>query len=154
MADRVVVMRAGVIEQVDSPVALYERPRNKFVASFIGSPGMNFLNGSIIDGRFRIGDQSLALTSEDVERIGERRKVIFGIRPEHFRTSADAAKFVFQCDVIEPLGSHTLLLGQIENQKITAQVDSRFEAIGNSQVNVEVDMTQAHFFDPDSEERL
>lgn len=154
MADRVVVMRSGVIEQVDSPVALYETPVNRFVASFIGSPGMNFLNGSVSKGKLLIGDQQLALSSEDKARIEDRADVIFGIRPEHFRKSNYQSKLTIQCNVVEPLGAHTLVLGRVGDQKITAQVDSRFDVVAHTDVCVDVDMSQAHFFDAATEMRL
>ncbi|QFT34069.1 sn-glycerol-3-phosphate import ATP-binding protein UgpC [Labrenzia sp. THAF82] len=154
MADRVVVMRSGIVEQVDKPVELYDRPANQFVASFIGSPGMNFLKATVGNGSVRFGSQHLNLTPEDASRIGEHGEVIFGIRPEHFRQASHTSELSFHCSVVEPLGAHTLVLGTVGDQKIMAQVDPRFEADVGNTVSLDVDMTQAHYFDATSGQRL
>ncbi len=154
MADRVVVMRSGVIEQVDAPITLYERPANRFVASFIGSPSMNFFDARVEAGQLLLGDQRLKLAAEDAKRIGDYGKVIFGIRPEHCRDSDASTQLTFGVEVIEPLGSNTLLLGRIGGQKIMAQVDPRFAAQAGAPSTIPIDMQAAHFFDPKTEERL
>ena len=91
MADRVVVMNAGRIEQVAAPIELYEHPANKFVANFIGSPAMNFFDVSIDDGAVILDGQGLPLPPKTAARLGNRDKVIFGIRPEHMRESASSS---------------------------------------------------------------
>jgi multiple sugar transport system ATP-binding protein len=91
LGDRVAVMRAGVIQQVDTPEELYQRPRNLFVAGFIGSPAMNFLPGTLEDGRLRtaLGDVELpGEVSAKVRQAGAGRELIVGIRPEHFEDAA------------------------------------------------------------------
>ncbi len=154
MADRVVVMRAGVIEQVDSPITLYEEPINQFVASFIGSPAMNFMEGFINDGTVVLGDQQVTLSPEDAARLCSATPVIFGIRPEHFRRSDHQSELSLTPNVVEPLGAHTLILGSLEGQKITVQVDPRFEVEPDIRCTVPIDMSQAHFFNPTSGIRL
>lgn len=154
MADRVVVMRAGRIEQAADPITLYERPANRFVANFIGSPAMNFFKASIGGGAVRLGGQILALPPQEASRMGERKSVIFGIRPEHMRHSAHEAQLVIDPRAIEPLGAHTLVLGRVNGEKMIAQVDPRFPVTAGQSCTVLVDMTQAHFFDPETEQRL
>ena len=154
MADRVVVMRAGRIEQAAEPITLYEQPANRFVANFIGSPAMNFFDVAIRDGAVHLGRQVLPLPPAEARRLGDRSAVLFGIRPEHMRHSAHEATLTLTPEAIEPLGAHTLLLGQAEGQKITAQVDPRFPARTGQPASVTLDMTQAHFFDPATEARL
>jgi multiple sugar transport system ATP-binding protein len=154
MADRVVVMRAGRIEQVADPITLYERPLNRFVANFIGSPAMNFFDGAIAGGAVVLGGQRLALPPAEAARLGERASVVFGIRPEHMRHSAHEASLTLTPEAIEPLGAHTLLLGRAEGQRVTAEVDPRFPAAVGQPATVTIDMTQAHFFDPATEARL
>jgi len=154
MADRVVVMRAGHIEQAADPITLYERPANRFVANFIGSPAMNFFDARIEGGAVFLGGQRLPLAPDEARRLGERASIVFGIRPEHMRHSAHEATLTLIPEAIEPLGAHTLLLGKVEGQKVTAQVDPRFPALVGSPVTVTLDMTQAHFFDPVTEARL
>ena len=154
MADRVVVMRAGHIEQAADPITLYERPANRFVANFIGSPAMNFFDARIEGGAVTLGSQRLPLPPGEAQRLGDRAAVVFGIRPEHMRHSAHEASLTLTPEAIEPLGAHTLLLGTAEGQKVTAQVDPRFPAAEGQPATVTLDMTQAHFFDPATEARL
>jgi multiple sugar transport system ATP-binding protein len=154
MADRVVVMRAGRIEQSADPITLYEQPANRFVANFIGSPAMNFLDAAIRDGAVHLGDQRLPLPPAEAARLGDRASVIFGIRPEHMRHSAHEATLTLTPEAIEPLGAHTLLLGTADGQKVTAQVDPRFPATVGRPATVTLDMTQAHFFDTVTESRI
>jgi multiple sugar transport system ATP-binding protein len=154
MADRVVVMRAGKIEQAADPITLYEQPSNRFVANFIGSPAMNFFDARIEGGIVHLGEQRLPLPPGEAARLGDRAAIVFGIRPEHMRHSAHEAMLTLVPQAIEPLGAHTLLLGLTEGQKVTAQVDPRFPAAAGRPATVTLDMTQAHFFDPATEARL
>ncbi len=154
MADRVVVMNAGRIEQVAAPIELYEKPANKFVANFIGSPSMNFFDAAIQNGAVALGDQRLPLPPETASRLGDRAHVTFGIRPEHMRESAHSADLTLVAETLEPLGAHTLILGRVDGAPITAQVDPRFPAYEGQACTVTLDMGEAHFFDPDSEQRL
>ncbi|MDJ1006257.1 MAG: sn-glycerol-3-phosphate ABC transporter ATP-binding protein UgpC [Paracoccaceae bacterium] len=154
MADRVVVMHAGRIEQAADPITLYERPANRFVANFIGSPAMNFLSARIEGGAVHVGGQRLPLDPADAARLGDRTSVAFGIRPEHMRQAEAEAALSFTPEVVEPLGAHTLLLGHVGEEKVVAQVDPRFPAAPGEPCTVPVDMTQAHFFDPETDIRL
>ena len=115
---------------------------------------MNFFHVAINDGAVHLGDQILPLTPAEARRIGDRPAVIFGIRPEHMRTSEHQASLTLTPVAIEPLGAHTLVLGQINDERVTAQVDPRFDAVADRPCTVPVDMTQAHFFDSETEQRL
>jgi multiple sugar transport system ATP-binding protein len=154
MADRVVVMRNGIIEQAAAPIELYEHPANKFVANFIGSPAMNFFEAEIKDGAVILGDQRLTLPPDRFAQLGNRQKVTFGIRPEHMRASEHTATLTLMPEALEPLGAHTLVLGRVAGAKITAQVDPRFPAEVGKPCTVKIDMLMAHFFDPETEVRL
>ncbi|MES0864327.1 sn-glycerol-3-phosphate ABC transporter ATP-binding protein UgpC [Ruegeria sp. SCPT10] len=154
MADRVVVMRSGTIEQAAAPIELYEKPANKFVANFIGSPAMNFFDASIKDGAVILGDQKLPMPAERFAELGNREKVVFGIRPEHMRESEHTADLRLIPDALEPLGAHTLILGHVAGERITAQVDPRFPAETGKPCTVKIDMLMAHFFDSETEVRL
>jgi multiple sugar transport system ATP-binding protein len=116
LGDRVAVMRLGTIQQVASPQELYDDPTNLFVAGFIGSPSMNFLAGTLEDGKLRTGLGDITLTShlrQEVERSGTGRDVIVGIRPENFEDASLVAPdlrpsgltFHATIDVIESLGA-------------------------------------------------
>ena len=154
MADRVVVMRAGVIEQVDAPIRLYEEPANRFVANFIGSPAMNFFEVATRDGAAWLDGQRLPLSSEAFARTGARERVTLGIRPEHMDGGDQPEALTLRCDTLEPLGAHTLVLGHIDGDKVVAQVAPRFPAEPGRDCTVQVDMSKAHFFDIDTETRL
>ena len=131
LGDRVAVMRLGTIPQVASPEELYDRPVNLFVAGFIGSPAMNFMAGSLEDGKLRTGVGDFPLTPQlrqELERSGTGREVIVGIRPESFEDAAivpaevkpHGLEFNTSIDVVESLGSEKFVyftreLGQTHN---------------------------------------
>jgi multiple sugar transport system ATP-binding protein len=111
LGDRVAVMRAGLIQQVDTPANLYENPQNLFVAGFIGSPSMNFLPGRLDDGRLTLPVGSFPLPATLRPSGPDGHDVIVGIRPEHFEDAAvegdvpDRARFRATLDVVESMGS-------------------------------------------------
>jgi len=131
LGDRVAVMRLGTIQQVASPQELYDRPVNLFVAGFIGSPAMNFMAGTLEDGKLRTGLGDITLSGrmrQEVESAGTGREVIVGIRPENFEDASFVAPhekpkgltFHADIDVIESLGAEkyvyfTKELGQTAN---------------------------------------
>jgi multiple sugar transport system ATP-binding protein len=131
LGDRVAVMRAGVIQQVGTPEELYERPRNLFVAGFIGSPAMNFLPATLEDSRLHtpLGDVTLpAGVRSKVQRAGVGRELIMGIRPEHFEDAAllngkrdEGLTFSAVVDVLESLGADKYAYFRLKGARATAQ---------------------------------
>ena len=131
LGDRVAVMRAGVIQQVDTPEELYERPRNLFVAGFIGSPAMNFLPGTLEDGRLRTALGDIALPAEvraKVLQAGAGRDLIMGLRPEHFEDAAlmdgkraEGLTFPAVIDVLESLGADKYVYFRLQGARATAR---------------------------------
>jgi multiple sugar transport system ATP-binding protein len=131
LGDRVAVMRAGVIQQVGTPEELYQRPRNLFVAGFIGSPAMNFLPGTLEDGHLRTTLGDVALPAEMAGKVrqgGGGRDLIVGIRPEHFEDAAlvggrraDGLTFKATVDVLESLGSDKYAYFRLQGARATAQ---------------------------------
>jgi multiple sugar transport system ATP-binding protein len=128
LGDRIAVMRNGILQQVASPQELYDRPRNLFVAGFIGSPAMNFLAATVEDGKLRTGLGDLPLSDQlrrAIEGSGAGRDVIVGIRPEDFEdaslVSADDRRngFTFRAsiDVLESLGSDVFVYFTLERQQ-------------------------------------
>jgi multiple sugar transport system ATP-binding protein len=163
MADRVVVMRNGLIEQMAPPIELYERPSSKFVASFIGSPSMNFLNATLtsIDdiATLRLADGMQLPVPAHLRRACAKLSgadVILGIRPEHttHRAALRSAGLTLKVLAVEPLGSHTLLIGEVAGTRFTAQVDAHFSAEMGDTVLVDYDPANVHLFDPSSERAL
>ena len=154
LADRVVVMNKGRIEQVASPIELYEQPANTFVAAFIGAPAMNFLPADVIDisGKpgLKLADGTdLPLDDDKAGRLGSISgdKVTLGLRPEHIEGGEGRATITFAPQAIEPLGPHTLLIGALNDAPFTAQVDAHFPAQPDQPCKVTCDMSKAHLFD-------
>ena len=154
MADRVIVMNGGRIEQMAAPLTLYEQPANRFVANFIGSPAMNFFEVPVRNHAITLAGQELPLSPEAVQRLWGRQTVTFGIRPEHMREGPHSSPLSIVPLALEPLGAHTLIIGKVGEHKIVAQVDARFPAEPGMVCQVMIDMQQAHFFDPQTGQRL
>jgi multiple sugar transport system ATP-binding protein len=152
MADRVVVMNKGRIEQAADPITLYQRPANRFVAAFIGAPAMNFLEGRLVqaDGLRFQGDDGIGLPVP-ADRVGRardhlERPVTLGIRPEHC-AGVGAEHLPLDVVAVEPMGPHTLLVGHVGRTPFTAQVPPGFAAAADETVPVGIDTTQIHLFD-------
>ena len=115
MADRIIVLNAGRIEQIGTPAEIYHRPASTFVASFMGAPPMNLFNAIGADGRVRLGgDMSVATNTVD-------GPVIWGIRPEDIEIGP-TGDIPFTVDIVEELGAHRLLHGQLNGQDLTIHV--------------------------------
>ena len=163
LGDRIVVMKSGDILQVSDPVNLYENPKNKFVAGFIGSPPMNFLNGKIIsqNGDFFFLDKGIKLRMlpQHHPKIHPYRdkNVVFGIRPEDIydKIFAQDARPEFTItatvDMVEPMGSEIYLYLNAGNNSFVARVSNQDTATVNQDLQVVFDMSKAHFFDPQTE---
>jgi multiple sugar transport system ATP-binding protein len=131
LGDRVAVMRAGVIQQVGAPEELYQRPRNLFVAGFIGSPAMNFLPGTLEDGHLRTALGDVVVPAElgaKLQRADAGRDLIVGIRPEHFEDAAlldarlaDGLTFTAVVEVLESLGADKFAYFRLEGARATAR---------------------------------
>lgn len=154
MASKIVVMRDGKVEQVGKPLELYDFPANIFVAGFIGSPSMNFLQGCIEthDGRkVVVTDQGIVLPVENV-RANDGMAVTYGIRPEHI-TIADQGVPV-EVSVFEPTGSETLIFGRAGGVPIDALIRERIEADPGRTMHFRIDPRRAHIFDRETGQRL
>lgn len=167
MGDRIVVMKDGYIQQVDTPKNIYNHPKNTFVASFIGSPQMNFLEGKLEaekDQLYIIINDIKLLIPEGVQKkikpsyIG--KPIIMGIRPEDIHDEPafiDYFKqycFEVSIDVVEMLGSETFLYFSFGNNNLTAKVDPRSTACSGDIVKVGLDMSKIHLFDIDTKESI
>ncbi|GMU93586.1 MAG: trehalose import ATP-binding protein SugC [Candidatus Hydrogenedentota bacterium] len=167
MGDRIVVMLGGAIQQIASPLELYNQPVNKFVAGFIGSPPMNLIDGTIVaeNGalRFHDGSGSVRLRvapahQHALERYAGKR-IILGIRPEHFvenaaQTPVEGRSVQAKVEVVEPMGSEIYLYLDMGKQTITARISSEVEPEVNSSHILDVTMEKAHYFDPDTERAI
>ena len=181
MGDRIVVMKDGFIQQVDTPTRLYDKPTNKFVAGFIGSPQMNFIDGILLkegekvyfefgseDTKTRKGVKFKILLPEEknakgrldpyiYDELDNPKHVTFGIRPEHvsdndaFVAAHPEAAVKAHVDVTELMGAEIYLYLVAEETNLTARVSARSTARAGDIINVALDMARVHLFDKDTE---
>jgi multiple sugar transport system ATP-binding protein len=144
MADKIVVMRDGLIEQIGAPLDLYDHPDNQFVAGFIGSPSMNFLEGRFADGAFHAGD-GLALPAGTNWKAAANGEAIYGVRPEHFRI--DDHGIAVEVVVVEPTGSETEVLVRRSGVEFNCLFRSRVPVKPGDTIRIRPDADQVHLFD-------
>jgi len=154
MADRIVVMHDGLVEQIGRPLELYDRPQNLFVAGFIGSPAMNFLSGSIrANGRLEFeGKDGLRLPLAAAPSGSDGRAVVCGIRPEHFAIADDGAEA--QVHVVEPTGSELQIAAKLGSDDIIAVFRERHDFKPGDKVRLKPDPRLVHLFDESTGQRL
>jgi multiple sugar transport system ATP-binding protein len=151
MADRIVVMHAGEVEQIGTPLELYDRPANLFVAGFIGSPAMNFLRGRIEGGHFRAEGDILLPLPHPAGRVNGA-DVIYGIRPEHLRLSAEGMPATVQ--IVEPTGAETQVMARMGNMQIVGAFRERISARPGETIHIAPEPALAHVFDATTGSRL
>jgi multiple sugar transport system ATP-binding protein len=164
MGNRITVMKDGLIQQVDTPLALYGRPANRFVAGFIGSPAMNFLSGRLEADpggalSFVCSAARLPLAPAHGERLRAQvgREIVLGIRPEdiygpdHVPQLASGCTLPVEVDVVEPMGNELFLYLKTADAQLVARVDPRQRAQVGDRLPVTLDMDQAHYFDAQSD---
>jgi multiple sugar transport system ATP-binding protein len=154
MADKIVVMNGGRVEQIGAPLDLYDRPQNLFVAGFIGSPAMNFLPGAIREngslGFEGPGGAHLPLATAPQGSDG--RPAVYGVRPEHFTIAADGAEATIQ--VVEPTGSEIQIVAAIGGTEIVAAFRERHPFKPGETIRLKPDPRLVHLFDAQSGQRL
>ena len=166
MGDRIAVMKDGILQQVADPITIYDHPKNKFVAGFIGSPPMNFMNGRIIkkDGRIYLdeGKIQVKLVEDMHKKIASyiAKEVIFGIRSEDiydklFVSEAPPENIVrVNCEVVEPMGSEVYLYLNTGKHTFIARVGAHDRPRVNQDMDLVFDMSKVHFFDKETEETI
>ncbi len=155
MGDQVVVMKDGRVEQAGSPLELYDRPANVFVAGFIGSPAMNFLPGTV-----RMAQGALQVELADGTRVGapagcaaaEGQSVVFGTRPEHL--SLGEGGIPLQVAVVEPTGADTFVACRHGNTDLAVVFHERHAFAPGSTIHLQPDLQRAHLFDAGTGRRL
>jgi multiple sugar transport system ATP-binding protein len=160
MADRIVVMNAGRIEQIGRPLDLYDRPANLFVASFLGSPSMNFAEGVLIGGAAGLAlklvdgsEVTLQQTSVPAS-VQPGAKVTLGVRPEHVEIPAEAAGVSMEVEVVEPTGAETHLYGKIGGSTWCVTTRQRSSIEPGQRVALRLPAEHIHLFDTESGRRL
>src|SRR5439155_17559346 len=117
LGDRIVVLDAGKIQQIDKPLNLYREPANRFVAGFIGSPPMNFIEGRVDDGHF-VSD-SVTVSLSHAPRQGP---MVLGIRPEHVGIGTNGTSAKFTLDLVEPIGNEMFVYASAGTNHVVARV--------------------------------
>jgi multiple sugar transport system ATP-binding protein len=149
MADLIVVMRDGVVEQRGQPLDLYDNPANLFVAGFIGSPAMNFLPGTVKAGRIEMGE-GVSVPLPARARGADGQKVIFGARPEHLSLAAGNEGLPAQVIVVEPTGADTLVFAKFAGHELTAVFRERHDFKPGAVIRLLPDHERTHLFDAES----
>jgi multiple sugar transport system ATP-binding protein len=154
MADKIVVMNSGVIEQIGTPLDLYDRPENLFVAEFIGSPSMNLLKGNLRRGvNTQIeGENGLCLDVPQLTGGADGQPVIYGIRPEHIDLADDGVDA--RIHVIEPTGAEMQVLCKIGEQEVMAAFRERYTLRSGDTIRLRMNPQHVHIFDAESGKRL
>jgi len=168
MGDRIVVMKDGIIQQVDTPQQVYSQPKNIFVAGFIGSPAMNLLTGELVeDGGlifFRAPELNMRLPEGRYPALRQAgvvgKAVVLGIRPEDlhdeevFHSTYPESVISSRVEVVEHMGAELFLHLNTAGQSLIARVNSRFDARPGREVKLAVDMNKLHIFDAETEEAV
>ena len=156
MADKIVVMRDGVVEQIGDPLTLYDRPANTFVAGFIGSPAMNMIPGTARvqngSGQVVFAD-GVVLPIPSLAHAADGQPVLYGVRPEHCSIGS-AAGLPAEVVVVEPTGADTQLYCRVNGQEVTATIRDRASCRAGDRVVLAPDLARAHLFDAASGVRL
>ena len=150
MADRIVVMQNGNVEQIGAPLELYDHPLNLFVAGFIGSPAMNFIEGTVEheNGASRVVARDGTKLDIRSGIPGENgRQVVYGTRPEHLEFTDGSDGIEAEVEVIEPTGSETLLVGSMAGQPVQAAFRERHEFHTGQRIRLRPRLDYVHLFD-------
>jgi multiple sugar transport system ATP-binding protein len=162
MGDRVAVLKDGVLQQVDSPLTLYDRPKNLFVAGFIGSPAMNLISGKITDGGVQIGDYLMPLERETLAKAAGEENLVLGIRPENFAVAPTGISV--DVDVVEETGADGFIYGtlaglsvdeKLNAQQIVARTAGKAAPTRGTTIKLNLaDPAAVHIFSEKTQERL
>lgn len=156
LADRIAVMKGGVVQQLADPTTIYNRPANRFVAGFLGSPSMNFIEGSLVNDTGRITFQSPELTIDVSNYDGQLehgRNVTLGVRPEHIRIR-EASGFEAVVDLDEPMGADSLVWLRLDEKVLSVRVEASKRYFAGEQVKISFKPDSLSLFDAETEKRL
>ena len=159
LADRIAIMRGGIIQQLAPPQEVYNRPVNLFVAGFIGSPAMNFLKGAVVDGgkSFQVGSTKVSLDGYDGGTNIDRPKAILGLRPEHLLIHHEpepGMTIPAMVELDEPMGADSLVWMECEGHQLSVRVPVENRPKSGTTVHLKVEIHKASVFDADSELRI
>ncbi len=160
MGDRVCVLKDGLFQQVDTPLNLYDKPRNAFVAGFIGSPAMNLFSGDTTSDGVKVGTETVRLERARRERLGGAKTATIGVRPEAFKAVGEQDEgLAVTVGVVEELGADAFLYATMntdggETMNLVARVDARKRLEPGQTVRLAVASEDVHLFDTETGERV
>ncbi|GGA40413.1 ABC transporter ATP-binding protein [Psychrobacillus lasiicapitis] len=164
MASRLVVMKDGLIQQIGTPKEVYENPENIFVGGFIGSPAMNFFEGKITDGYFKIGNVALKIPQEKLAMLNSQgynnKEILLGIRPEHISedpeivAQSSESTVKANIEVSELTGAELMIYSALEGQQYIARISSDSHIQPGQKIELSFDISRSHFFDKETESRI
>ena len=164
MGDRIVVMKDGLVQQIETPMNLYSKPVNKFVAGFIGSPAMNFIKGKLETGstsKFISDGNSLSLdiplSQFDSLKAYQNKSIYLGIRPENISDSPipnNSTEAEVKIDVVEPMGNEIFLYFQVDNEQFICRKTTSDLPAPGSMKKLYFDLSKLHFFDSETEQAI
>jgi multiple sugar transport system ATP-binding protein len=159
LADRIAIMKDGIIQQFDKPQTIYNQPVNRFVAGFIGSPSMNFIEGTFTGGALSIDGMQVPLGRYGfIHAPGDAHPMVLGIRPEHVAVGEGAAKMPFsiesEIEIVEPMGAETIAWTKLGAQAFTLRADSEVELHSGQKVLIGFDPARGSMFEAASGERM
>ncbi len=164
LADRIIIMKDGYIEQIGSPIEVFSKPANVFVATFIGSPPMNIFSAEIINSNNNIKiklDDNLYFdcTEDQKNKLQNKKNIFLGIRAEDImpvdnNTNTSFWSFKRNVDIVEPLGTETQLFITINNKEIISRMYNPYEVNVGDELTFQVDPSKVHFFDKETEKAI
>ena len=164
LADRIIIMKDGYIEQIGSPIEVFSKPANVFVATFIGSPPMNIFSAEIINSNNNIKiklDDNLYFdcTEDQKNKLQNKKNIFLGIRAEDImpvdnNTNSSFWSFKRNVDIVEPLGTETQLFITINNKEIISRMYNPYEVNVGDELTFQVDPSKVHFFDRETEKAI
>ena len=168
MGTRIVVMKDGIVQQVDTPLNIYNTPNNLFVASFIGSPQMNLVNGTVVekDGKIycKFEENNILLPEDKAKVLKDKgyvnKEVVFGMRPEHLDDNEEiiaanpTATLTGFVEVVERMGAESYIYFKSGNNNMTARVDGSTKSEPKDKIKLYVQNENIHVFDKETELRI
>lgn len=160
LADRIAIMKEGIIQQLDTPHVIYNKPVNLFVAGFIGSPSMNFLDGNVSGGKIDLGSVSVPIDRYKCEPGNENwsGSAILGVRPEHVVVGDGASQQPFSFDavieIVEPMGADTVAWTRLGSHSFTFRADAELNLAEGQTIRLGYDTARASLFDAATGDRI
>ena len=152
MGDRIAVIDTGVIQQIGTPLEVYNNPVNKFVGGFLGSPSMNFIKSSIVDGQITLNDVKVRLNEAQLTSINEKKEVLVAIRPEKFNSENCNIEIKANVEISEMLGNAQIVYFKVNDSECSAAVTSDYNV--EKEITLKINSDDLMFFDVQTNQRL